>query len=355
MDISEGQFIVLPHKSVFNLNLKDIFILDIGTNSIKVYSKNKDVIYNEASTIVTKIHSSKVLAYGNIGKEIFNKLPTNYTCSCPIKDGKIIDKKHATLLLKYVLNLVTSKWHLSKATCYLLINDNIESQDMETISEILKNLHIGKVIFVNNNDISLKSLKNDKNSPYYLLLTLGAGYSKISIIENNIEIKSSKLDFTGDNLDLKIMKYIATNFNMCIGAFEAQRIKEKYFDAINKNNDELFDIYGKDLVTCYHKKFRLHTSDIFLALSDSLEKLVDDIINFLLSQDDTLKNELEKSLRNMYILGGLSFIKNISAYLSENLSLEVKVLEKNYNILLLKEIINNKPKLKEYLLAIDQA
>ncbi|MGI6681127.1 MAG: rod shape-determining protein [Bdellovibrionota bacterium] len=361
MKNSNSPFIILPKKPFFNINIKDVFILDIGTNSIKIYSKNKDTIIKEASLLVSKAHSNKVLAFGNAGKTIYNKLPKDYVCSMPIQNGKVQDVRVATLLLKYTLNLATSKWNLSKGTCYCIINNNVSAKDRETINAILKNLKIGKTIFINSTDLYALTLTNNEENKerIFLLAKLGAGYSEISIIKNGVAVASKELSFTGRNLDLQIINYISTNFNMFIGEFEAQRIKEEIIKEIKektkeiikeKKEEETFEVYGKDLITSYHKKFTLSTTDIHLALRESIENFASEIISFLINQDDKLKCELQTSLNTLYLVGGTSKLTNLSKALEEILEIQViksdKGNEEISSLINLKNILHDKELVK---------
>ena len=349
MNVSSSPFIVEEKKSFFNIKFKDIFILDIGSNTIKIYNKNKDIIANEASVVITKLHTSNVLAYGNIGKTIYNKLPQNYVCSKPIKNGQIVDAKLTLLLLKYIISQISSRWQLSKATCYVIINDNYSQEDKETLNSILKKLQIGKIIFINNLDIYLSSQKDKISHQTYLLLELGDGFSEAKIIKDNHLIALKALSFTGSFLDFQIINYIAKHFNMYISEFEAKRIKEKYASAEELYEMESFEIYGKDFISSYHKKFSLCTSHVYFALISALNILSDEIINFLVNQNEETKDMLQKELTTCYLIGGTSLLKNLDKYLNKKLGFEIKLLAKEesilFNILNAKNLLNNDKKI----------
>ena len=346
MEISKTPFIVIQKKQFFNMSFRDVFILDIGTDTIKVYSKHQDLILQEANVIITQIHSSKVLAYGNIGKTIYNKLPINYTCSRPIKNGKISDVRLITLMLKYIFTQISSTWHFSKAICYCIVNSNINQDDKEIINSILKKLQIGKTYFLNMTNLYLSLLQDSIKEQTFLLLEQGAGYTQISIILNNTIIASKELMVTGNYLDLQIINYIAKHFNMYIGEFEAKQIKENYGSATELFENDSFEIYGKDLITSYHKKFKLTSSHIHFAIQNALNGLVTEIINFLISQNDELKLKLQETLKTLYITGGVSHLQNLDKFLHKELELEIKTLDNDYaticNLLYTKNILDNK-------------
>ena len=345
MNVSNSPFIVEEKKSFFNINLKDIFILDIGSDSIKVYSKNKDIIAKEASVVITKIHTSNVLAYGNVGKTIYNKLPQNYVCSKPIKNGRIVDAKLTLLLLKYIISQISSRWQLSRATCYLIINDNFSTEDKETLNSILKKLQIGKVIFVNSLDVYLSSQKDKIRQKTYLLLELGDGFSEVKIIKDNHLLSSKELSFTGSFLDFQIINYIAKHFNMYISEFEAKNIKEKYASAEELYEMESFEVYGKDLISSYHKKFSLCTSHVYFAIINALNILSEEIISFLVNQNDEIKDMLQKELTTCYLMGGTSLLQNLDKYLNKKLGFDIKQINEDNPVLF--NIINAKNMLNE--------
>ena len=66
--------------------------IDLGTNNIKIYSKNEDDILVEKNMIAIE-NKNTLFAYGNSAFEMYEKAPGNIHISFPLSNGVIADIK----------------------------------------------------------------------------------------------------------------------------------------------------------------------------------------------------------------------------------------------------------------------
>ena len=80
----------------------NVFGIDLGTNNIKIYSKNEDSILVEKNMIAIE-NKNTLFAYGNSAFEMYEKAPANIHISYPLSSGVIADIKNMETLIKYFI------------------------------------------------------------------------------------------------------------------------------------------------------------------------------------------------------------------------------------------------------------
>ena len=70
------------------MQLRNIYGVDLGTSTVKIYSKKRNTITKEKNMIAVRNHED-VLAVGNEAYDIFEKAPTDIRVVFPMKNGVI--------------------------------------------------------------------------------------------------------------------------------------------------------------------------------------------------------------------------------------------------------------------------
>ena len=81
----------------------NVFGIDLGTNNIKIYSKNDDKIMVEKNMIAIE-NKNTVFAYGDSAFDMYEKAPGNITVSYPLAHGVIADIKNMETLVKFFVS-----------------------------------------------------------------------------------------------------------------------------------------------------------------------------------------------------------------------------------------------------------
>ena len=75
-----------------------IYGIDLGTNNIKIFSKNDDTVYVEKNMIAIE-NKNSVFAYGDSAFDMYEKATSNIAISYPLSNGVIADIKNMQTLL----------------------------------------------------------------------------------------------------------------------------------------------------------------------------------------------------------------------------------------------------------------
>ena len=78
--------------------------IDLGTSTIKIYSKNDDKVLVEKNMIAIE-NKRNIFAYGDSAFEMFEKAPSNIQISYPLCKGVIADIKNLSTKRASALSL----------------------------------------------------------------------------------------------------------------------------------------------------------------------------------------------------------------------------------------------------------
>ena len=96
--------------------------VDIGTDNTRVYVKEKGIVVNEPSVVITRGEGPRnIVAVGDSAEEMIGRAGGNIRIIHPLRDGVIVDYEMAQIMIHYFV---------SKAIGYVIFKKNeIPSND----------------------------------------------------------------------------------------------------------------------------------------------------------------------------------------------------------------------------------
>lgn len=87
---------------------RKVYGVDLGTSTIKVYSYQKDKVYQERNMVAVK-NKKRVLAVGDEAYEMFEKAPDNIEVASPMAYGMIADIEKAEISLYSLIKKIQDR------------------------------------------------------------------------------------------------------------------------------------------------------------------------------------------------------------------------------------------------------
>lgn len=87
------------------MQLHNVYGVDLGTSTVKIYSQKRDTITKEKNMIAVRNHED-VLAVGNEAYEMFEKAPGNVSVGSPMAFGMIADIGNVEFVLHTLLHRI---------------------------------------------------------------------------------------------------------------------------------------------------------------------------------------------------------------------------------------------------------
>lgn len=318
------------------------FGIDLGSSSIKLYSRRNDRLLKEMNMIAV-LNREEVLAVGNAAYEMYEKSPEEISVGSPMVRGKIADIEKAEFILQMMLKKMV---HIigRRPTLYFAVPtamSEIERRAYHSIAhrDSLKKSTVYLVEKPIADAIAMGvPLSRTKG---VMLINIGAEYTEMSVLADNRLIISKNIPIGGQSFNEAICDNIRKRSNFIVGNRTAKRLKH----AVGNLDTHLREgrrIIGIECVSGLPRDGVIPSAVVNEALQRQVQLICKEIRIFL----ERTPPQVHKSIlaEGIYICGGSSQLKNLDTFLSGQLGCTIKV-SQFYDMSTvqgLRELINHK-------------
>lgn len=293
--------------------------MDLGTANTLIYMKDKGIVLDEPSVVALK-DDGKPFLVGREAKDIYGKTGENIRCIRPIKDGVIADFEATHQMIQYFITKVTKKWQLRRPRLIVSIPSGVTMVEKRAVIDActsagIRHIHLIEEPMAACIGAGLPVLECGGN----MVVDIGGGTTEVAVISMGGTVYSESVRIAGDEMDEAIEQLIRRTFNLQIGIFEAERIKQTIGSAMPMNEARETTIYGRDIATGVPRELVIDDSIVRRALKDPVEAIVDAVYRALERTNPEIAQDVIQ--RGVYLAGGGSLLRG----LPERLSLEMDI------------------------------
>ena len=122
-----------------------------------------------------------------------------------------------------------------------------------------------------------------------MIVDIGGGTCDVAVISLDGIVVSSSVKVAGDDFDDAIIKYVRKKHNLLIGERTAEDIKINIGTAVERPEQKVMEVKGRDLITGLPKTVRVTSEETREALKEATSQIVDvvhlSLIHILWRQD----------------------------------------------------------------------
>ena len=304
---------------------KDIGI-DLGTSNIRIYVKGKGVVLCEPSVVAINKITKEVLAVGSQAKEMLGRTPDNIVAVKPLRGGVIADFSSTKMLVQNLVNSVVPKSLLSRPRILISIPSGITDVEERAVESVsyragAKNAYLIEEVMAGAIGARLKVEQPEGN----MIVDIGGGTSEMAVLSLGGIVATNSTKIAGEKLDIDIVNYIKNKFNVLIGVSEAEEVKKQIGAATRTMTDEKISIKGRDLITGLPKTIVVTSTDVNIAIYESLSEILRAIKLTLEQTPPELSADIMDT--GIILCGGVSQLKNLDRFISEHTGIPVSIAE----------------------------
>ena len=284
--------------------------IDLGTTNTVVFVPKKGIIINEPSVVAISILDNKIIAVGNLAKEMIGRTPDSIIVSKPLIDGAIADYRVTGAMLRYFIKKSGGIFGFIKPEILISVPAGITSTEKRAVIESALNAGAKAVYLVKEPVLAAIGAKIPINSPSgNMILNIGGGTTELAVISLGGIVSWSSVRIGGNKLDLAIVEYVKKKHGLAIGERTAELIKINIGSAIKLPEEEKINIRGRDLASGFPKTVEISSNEINEAMSEQLREIVQIIKSVLEVTPPELCSDIMD--KGIYISGGGALLKNI--------------------------------------------
>ena len=320
---------------------QDTFGIDLGSNTVKLYSQKKDELLVEKNMIAIR-NNEDVLAIGNAAYEMYEKTPHNIEVRSAVSTGMIADISDVEMILQKLLYRLNQHPGQKPAIYFAVPTDMTEIEKRAYYAIAGGDLSNTRVWLVEKPiadaiSIGLPIMKT-KGS---LLVNIGSESTEMSIFADQRVIISKSVKIGGYNLDEAIAAGVRKKCNTHISLKTATRLKNALAN-FTDDNKEARKVVGIDSVTGLPQTAIVTAALIKQAIADEMAEIIAEIKLFIERIPPQIREAILKD--GIHLVGGTTRIPGLEQYLTKKLNCRVQIssMHDMSTIYGLKEIINHK-------------
>lgn len=297
--------------------------IDLGTAQVLVSTPGKGIVLQEPSVVAYDSYTNKIVAVGKEAKKMLGRTPANLKARKPMKDGVIADFNATEKMIEYFINRAVGN-SLFKPIFLICVPTQITQVQRRAVIQASRYAG-GYETYLMEESLaaSIGAGIDVSSSKGSMIVDIGGGTTDIAIISAGSIVTSRSLPLAGDSLDSAIVGYIKSKYHMMIGENTAETIKIRLASSFPGENDTLHEVKGRNLMTGLPMHIYITATDIYQAIRQPVEKIVEEIKNVLENTPAELAADLFET--GILLTGGGALIHGLDRKIQEETALEVRI------------------------------
>ncbi len=302
----------------------NVFGIDLGTNNIKIYSRNDDNILVEKNMIAIE-NKNRIFAYGDSAFDMYEKAPGNIQISYPLSNGVIADIKNMETLVKYFIGDI-QKGSNKPCDFYVAVPTDITEVEKRAFYDLIKdaNVKAKKIMVVEKAVADGLGMDIDvKNSQGVIVVNVGFDTTEISILSLGGIVLSRLIKVGGAKLDDAVRAAVRREFSLIIGGKTAENIKISLRELDEQGKGAI--VFGRDIVTGLPVEREIPTKLVLECMEEHFNTIVDNVKVILERTPPELAADIYRN--GIYLTGGASQVEFLAERIQKGTGLRVNVSE----------------------------
>jgi len=291
--------------------------IDLGTCNSVVFLPKKGVVLQEPSVVAVGLAENKILAVGNVAKEMTGRTPDTIRIYRPLREGVIADFRVTQAMLRYFIDKVSGHFRFLKPELMIGVPAGITSTERRAVIEAglsagAKEVYLAKepILAAIGAGIPIESCSGS------MIVDIGGGTTEAAVISLGGIVTCHSVRVAGDKMDLAISDFIKKKYNLAIGEQTAEEIKIKIGVALPEKEQKIMEIRGRDLILGLPRNIKVSSNEICEAISDVLAEIIQVIKQVLRDTPPELSADVMQ--KGLVLSGGGSLLRNIQELIAKS-------------------------------------
>ena len=290
------------------------FGVDLGADTVKIYTERLDRITEQKSMIAVRPSTGRVLAAGDAAYEMYAKTPPDIDVRTPSDKGTIADVDRAGFLMKKLLAAADERPG-GKRVLYAAAPIDLSQIQKRAFSDMGELCGVqGGVILVDQPVCDARGCGIDTDATRgTILLNIGASCSILSVIVQGQTVISEMLEEGGRHMDEAIADSVRRHTNCLIGPRTAHRLKHALANTGTVRDAR--KTFGMDAITGTPREVIVSAEIVHEAVMPHLSHLAEAVSELWERMPPQIAENMEK--QGLILSGGGARIPNTAEWFAE--------------------------------------
>jgi rod shape-determining protein MreB len=300
--------------------------IDLGTANTLVYIKGKGVILREPSVVAIDKFNKHVLAVGEDAKKMIGRTPGNIVAIRPLKDGVIADFDITQEMLKYFIKKATQSRTLFQPRVVVCVPSGVTEVEKRAVEEATIQAGAKDAFLIEEPMAAAIGAGLPVQEPTgSMVVDIGGGTTEVAVISLGGIVTSKSIRVGGDELDSFIASYVKKEYSLMIGERTAEEVKIKIGSAMDSDEKGSMEIRGRDLVTGLPKTINISSREVYVALKEPVNNIIDAIKSTLEKTPPELSSDVMEY--GIVLTGGGALLHGLDSLVTQETGIPVNPAE----------------------------
>jgi rod shape-determining protein MreB len=294
--------------------------IDLGTANTLVFVRGKGIVINEPSWVAIEKKTRRPIAVGQEAKEMAGRAPKNVIVVRPLRDGVISEFEITEEMLAYFI----SKAHeqsivpLPRPRVVVGVPSGVTEVEKRAVNDAALLAGARQVYLIEEPTASALAVGMPINKVGgSVIVDIGGGTSEVTVFSMGGVVSSRSLRVAGDEMDLAVLQYVRTKYNMLIGERMAEQVKIKIGSAFPLKEEKTMTVRGRNLVSGLPETLEISSIEV----REALRPAIDTIVQAAKEVVDDIPAEMVGDLMDngICLCGGGALIRGLDERMTEDL------------------------------------
>lgn len=290
--------------------------IDLGTASILIYVRGRGVVLKEPSVVAYDRDADKIKAIGEEARMMLSRTTGNIVAIRPMRNGIIADYAVTEQMLKYFIQKATGKLSFKKPKISICVPCSVTEVERKAVEDAGYQAGAREVLLVPEPMAAAIGAEIDISKPCgKMIVDVGAGSTDVAVLSLDGIVVNHTVKVAGDDFDNAIIRYAKEVHNLIIGERAAEDIKIHVGTVIERPQQKMMEVKGRDLSTGLPKTVRITSEDVREALKECIGQVMDAVHSTLEKTPPELAADIVE--RGIVLTGGGALIDGLEELIEE--------------------------------------
>ena len=297
--------------------------IDLGTaNTIIIH--NDKVVVNEPSIVAIEVSTGKLIAIGEIARQMHGKTHENIKTIRPLRDGVIADFNAAEQMIRGMIKMINKKPRLFTPSLRMVVSIPSGSTEVEVRAVRDSSEHAGgrDVYMIYEPMAAAIGIGIDVEAPEgNMVVDIGGGTTEIAVIALGGIVCNESIRIAGDGFTSDIQTYMRHQHNIKVGERTAEDIKINVGSSLPdlENPPADYIVRGPNLMTAMPIEIPISYQEIAHCLDKSISKIETAILSVLEQTPPELYADIVKN--GIWLAGGGTLLRGIDKRFTDKINI----------------------------------
>ena len=299
--------------------------IDLGSSRTRIYVPYRGVVSDEPGALALNTDTDSLVCVGDCANEMIGRVPGNIEVHTITAHGAIQNEKIAEQYLRSILKKSTrSIFSIIKKDVLIGVPTNATSMEQRAIIQTCKRAG-ARNVFVGQNAILAAfgiGMHRDELRGR-MVADIGAGLTEVAVISLGGMSSWNTVKVGGDDMDVSIVDYVRTRYQLFISRDTAKKIKEKIGFVIATGQPKEIRVRGSDTRTKLPRIVRVNSNDIADAIQREMREILKTIADVFRDTPPELTSDILE--KGVVLTGGVANLGGIAEAVEKHINAPVYI------------------------------